>query len=268
MLSLGFVGLSLIACTSSMEAPLEGESPMSIVPGQGTPDPGHVHTAAAGCQPDYVACGATCAKTQDDSRHCGACDKGCAYEAGCEDGACKMGLGCLGTKVLCAGVCRQTSSDANHCGSCDNRCADAALCADSACIAGGGDGSRCDKPLFWNNEDHERVGFRMSAALSSLHTFVCGPLEAIPTRYFRFTATKEKTDIEVYSDKLDDYILEVFTDGKCAPSSSTACNDDGRAPDPQLQNLPTQVGKTYYIAVGLKNAATWSGRSVTMKIDH
>ncbi len=182
------------------------------------------------------------------------------------DGLCKMGAGCLGSKVLCGGVCRNVYSDADHCGSCDDRCADSALCTAGTCVSGGGDGSRCDRPLFWSVDDHENAGFRMSSALSSRHTFVCGPLAALPTRFFRFTASKRDTDVEVYSDKLDDYILEVFSDSGCSAAGSVGCNDDGRAPDPQLRNLPTQPGKTYWIAVGLKG--TWSGRSATLRIDH
>lgn len=260
--------LSLPGCTTAQDGPMDDDTTMSTDPAMAMFDRGQIHTPATGCLPDYVGCGAVCAHTGDDSRHCGGCDRGCALDAGCSDSHCLTGGGCLGGKVLCSGACRQTTSDANHCGSCGNRCADDALCADSACISGGGDGSRCARPLFWNNKEHERAGFRMGAALSTVHTFPCGPLAPIRTRYFRFTATKTKTDIEIYSDKVDDYIVEVFSGSDCAAASSMGCSDDDRTPDPQLQNVPTVPGQTYFVAVGLKNAPTWSGRSVTLKIDH
>ena len=54
----------------------------------------------------------------------------------------------------------------------------------------------------------------MSPALSTSHTFRCGPIEPIPTRWFRITLTKPSSLVEVRSHASgDDYLIEVHSAG-------------------------------------------------------
>ena len=214
-----------------------------------------------------MPCGDVCAHVEDDPRHCGGCDISCLTGSeGCVGGSCVEGAPCEG--VSCDGVCLDPAvyRNADHCGSCDNRCADDALCVAGVCVAGGGDGTTCGSPLFWDFAAEETAGFRMSPALSSEHTFQCGPLEPVRTRWFRLTATKDdETNIDVRSAGVDDYLLEVYSDVGCASEALLGCDDNADAPDPALEP-PTSEGATYWIAVGVK--PTWSGAPATLRGDH
>lgn len=230
-------------------------------------DQGSPHTPATGCRPGFVECGGICADQSNDGSHCGGCGNAC-FDQGAE-------LGCVGGEcvpsdcnygAICGDDCvTNRSSNADHCGSCFNQCASDALCAGGSCVDGGGDGSSCASPLFWNVDDDESVGFRFTPALTSQHVYSCGPLGALPTRWFRFTANDTETGVEVRADGADDFIIEGFDAATCAPAASIGCNDDDSGTNPQL-TLVTTPGATYFVAVGLKGS--WSGRSATFRADH
>jgi hypothetical protein len=234
--------------------------------GSGAIDPGSPHTPEGGCKAGFVECAGWCVDTSTDAAFCGDCETACIQQGNgltCEAGSCVPG-DCLGAQ--CGEECVENrSSNADHCGSCFNQCASDALCFDGGCVDGNGDGSSCASPLFWNVDDQERVGFRFTPALTTPHTFPCGPLDPLPTRWFRFTASKDQTVVEVRADGPDDFVLEAFDQVACGPSDSMACNDDDSGTDPQL-TLTTTVGGTYWVAVGLKGE--WSGKSSSIRADH
>ncbi|HEU4533059.1 MAG TPA: hypothetical protein VFS00_03040 [Polyangiaceae bacterium] len=232
----------------------------------GQPNAGSPHTPATGCLQGFVPCGDLCIDTDTDGANCGSCGQPCMGTSQlCQNGACvdvAPGSGCSGP--ICDGACiTNRNRNADHCGSCRNRCADDALCFDGACIDGGGDGSSCASPMFWDLVAEETVGFHFSPQLTSPHVFPCGPLEPIPARWFRFTATKSETNIRVLTKLADDYILEVFSDSSCAPATSLGCNDGG-ASGPELTAATNENG-TYFIAVGLKGG--WSGGAAEIRAD-
>jgi hypothetical protein len=229
-------------------------------------DGGSPHTPETGCQTGFVECAGWCVDTTNDAAFCGDCNTACINQGNgltCDAGACVPGA-CLGAQ--CGETCvTNRSSNADHCGSCFNQCASDALCFDGGCVDGNGDGTSCASPLFWNVDQQERVGFRFTPALTGDHVFPCGPLDALPTRWFRFTASKDQTVVEVRADGPDDFILEAFGAMACDAASSLGCNDDDSGTNPQL-TLQTTPGATYYVAVGLKG--TWSGMSASIRADH
>ena len=162
--------------------------------------------------------------------------------------------------------CNETVTNADHCGACDQPCAEAELCLETTCVSGGGDGTSCESALFWDAEAEEQVGFKMWPALSTTHTFSCGPSNAVATRWFRFLAPKEDTSVEVRA-TTDDYILEVFSAASCDTSSLFGCNDNQAAGDvlPKV-DIATVEGTAFYAAVGL--LGTWSGAPAQVRVDH
>ncbi|MEZ4444518.1 MAG: hypothetical protein R3B72_35920 [Polyangiaceae bacterium] len=243
-----------------------GETSSSTGAGGGV-DQGSPHTPATGCLEGFVECDGICADQSNDGSHCGECGNACFNQS--------AGLGCVGGEcvessctygAVCGDACvTNRSSNADHCGSCFNQCASDGLCAGGTCVDGGGDGSSCASPLFWNVDDDESVGFRFTPALTTEHLFTCGPLDPLPTRWFRFTANDTETGVEVRADGADDFIIEAFDAATCAPVASIGCNDDDAGANPQL-TLATAAGGTYFVAVGLKGS--WSGRSATFRADH
>ncbi len=268
-----FTALAIAACggdgAASSGAGGTGPGGTTTGAGAGIPDPGSPHTPATGCHDGFTACGDVCAHVVDDWRHCGQCDHTCQTGEGCVGGQCVVGQGCFeaGAVLQCGELCTSSYGDADHCGSCDNHCGDVELCVDTACAAGGGDGTSCASPLFWDVAAEETAGFRFSSALTVPHTFTCGPLEPVPTRWFRFTATKSNTRVEIRSDQTDDYILEVFSSAACDASALVGCNDNrsGSDTDPELP-ITTTEGATLYVAVGVIGA--WSGEPAQIHVDH
>lgn len=162
--------------------------------------------------------------------------------------------------------CTETMGNADHCGACDAPCAQSEICLDATCIAGGGDGTSCESPLFWDVEAEEQAGFKMWPMLSVEHTFSCGPDGPVPTRWFRFLAPKDETSVEVLK-TTDDFILEVFSAAACDESAFFGCNDNQAAGDvlPKV-DITTTEGTTFYVAVGI--LGTWSGSSAQLRVDH
>lgn len=242
--------------------------------GAGAVDEGDPHTPATGCDEGFVACGDVCASTDDDSRHCGGCDQDCsllgcgegALSCGCVAGSCVADQGCP-YGPTCDGACLDPSAynHVDHCGSCDNRCGDLALCISSRCVDTEGDGSSCERPAFWS-EDEERAGFRMTTGNTVPHEFTCGPLEAIATRWFRGTVADDELRVEVEGGPSDDYVLQVFSDAACDDASEVACAD-GEAGEQVLIDVEgVPPGTTYWVAVGLKGDP--AGAPATVKFDH
>ena len=62
------------------------------------------------CTAPKVACGASCADTQADPLHCGACGKACGDKEVCSAGKCTAG--CPSGTTNCSGACVNTGSDA------------------------------------------------------------------------------------------------------------------------------------------------------------
>jgi hypothetical protein len=162
--------------------------------------------------------------------------------------------------------CTETMGNADHCGACQQPCAETEVCLDATCVAGGGDGTSCASPVFWDVEAEEQAGFKMWPSLSTEHSFSCGPEGAVPTRWFRFVAPKDETSVEIQK-STDDFILEVFSAATCDASSFFGCNDNQAAGDvlPKVDVLTTE-GTTFYVAVGV--LGNWSGASAQLRVDH
>lgn len=251
----------------------------STGPGAGTGlasvDPGSPNNPDEGCLEGFTACGDVCADLTNDYRHCGGCDASCALAdtvevtTYCVEGACVPvpceEPGCYCTSATCDGECRTNLfRDADNCGGCDNQCAADELCADSRCFASGGRGTSCDDPLLLNPEDVEAVGFRWSEGLASDHVFVCGPLESVPTRWFRVTVQDDRLSLKLQTDAGDDYIVEVFDAATCDETASVACSDGETGDDVRL-GLDIDEGSTFWIAVGLKNES--SGEAAILDVE-
>jgi hypothetical protein len=265
------IGGCLLACSDTGAEAATGGGGDSSSPFLGSVDPGSPHTPATGCKDGYVACGEVCADVTNDARHCGGCDQACAstcsdLDCGCAGGMCIAGQGCP-FGPTCGGVCLEVSAYANadHCGGCDNRCGDVELCIESACVESEGDGTSCASPLFWN-VDAETAGFRMSPAVTSPHTFTCGPLDSVPTRWFRVTAQNDGAEIEVSGHPADDFVIEIFSDAACDDGARLGCGDAPVGEEDSLDIDAISEGKTYWVAVGIKG--TWSGTPAMFHIDH
>lgn len=242
--------------------------------GAGDLDPGDPHTPASGCDEGFVACGDLCVHVEDDGRHCGGCDLPCSQattcdgfveSCGCLAGACVADAGCDGGPT-CDGVCVSygTRTNVDNCGSCGNRCGDLELCVENACLAQQGDGSSCESPLLWSDGE-ETAGFRMSPATTVPHTFRCGPLDAIPTRWFRVTTEQDDLRLELNGGSTDDYVLEVFDDDACGEADHAGCADGEVGGEVELEIEGVPPGTTYWVAVGL--AGEWSGEPARLRID-
>lgn len=226
---------------------------------------GSLHTPESGCKDGYLACGDVCSHVEDDSRHCGSCEGRCIdANQGCVEGRCVANQGCSYGKYTCGGECVD-APNAYHCGSCDNRCGAGALCVEGACLAQERDGTSCAAPLLWDVEDSEKAAFRMDTRTAP-HTFECGPLAPIPTRWFRFTAPKNGSSVEVRGATGTDFVLELFSASSCDAPVRMACNDNADGLDPELDGDSVEKGKTYYVAVGLKSGP--ADASATLRIDH
>jgi hypothetical protein len=199
---------------------------------------------------------------------------GCGDDEPADDASTTAGAGASGSasgassqsSAASGSPCTETTGNADHCGACNQPCADIEVCLDATCVPGGGDGTSCESPVFWDVEAEEQAGFKMWPALSTEHTFSCGPASGVATRWFRFLAPKDETSVEVQK-TTDDYILEVFAAASCDASSFLGCNDNQAAGDvlPKL-DVDTTEGTTIYVAVGV--LGTWSGVSAQLRVDH
>lgn len=226
------------------------------------------HTPAAGCRAGFVACGASkpavCAHVEDDYTHCGNCETMCSGGS-CVDGKCVASSQACAFGAVCGAACiKNRGANAEHCGSCFNRCGDAALCVGGECVAGGGDGSSCASPLFWDPYDQERAGFRTTFSPGTTFVHPCGPLTAIPTKWFRFTGTKANTNVSVDGTvDTDAFVVTVFSSSACNEPVVVGCSADKVEPS---VDVPNANGKTFFVAVGAVSVT--AANSASIRVDH
>lgn len=233
--------------------------------------PGSPHTPATGCKPGFLACSDVCADTKTDPRHCGGCGHDCRNVDGggpgygCVDGACVDGGGCS-IGISCGGSCVDAREAIDDCGSCQNVCADTQVCHEGACTNTKGSGKSCASPTVLPSDDGS---FQVrTGTFTAMHLFSCGPLEPVPTRWFRWTARKsdETTKLRVeVALPTENYVVEVFSAESCDASVRLACNDEASATDLRPETMFAAVaGKTYFFALG-RIAST--GPTVALHID-
>jgi hypothetical protein len=221
------------------------------------------HTPATGCRAGFTACANVCADTKTDTRHCGACGALCPSDASCVDGKCTTGGTCNFGRIVCEGACVQELSSADHCGSCFNRCGEGHYCVKGACQNGQGTGASCASPVVLPPDD-DRLGMYFGGT-SGLHKFPCGPLQAIPTRWLRWTARKSDPTTELKMRDVpagDQYVLEVFTSEACDVPSSVGCNaSTDKFPEVTFNGV---AGRTYWFAIGI---AAGGARPAVLNLD-
>jgi hypothetical protein len=175
---------------------------------------------------------------------------GGGFGYGCVDGACVNGGGCP-VGIACGGTCVTPGSSLDDCGSCQNACADSQVCYKGSCRDGQGTGASCASPFVVPPDDDDFES--RTAAFTGMHTFSCGPLAPVPTRFFRWTAPHaDKIDLKVrIALPTDNYVLEVFSAASCDAAARLACNDDKTADDlrPEV-TFQAEGGKTYFVALG------------------
>ncbi len=246
---------------------------VSVLPDGGTSLPAvgsgaSSHTPQSGCREGFASCTSrapgVCAHVQDDYEHCGACDRRC-QEGSCIAGKCEADSGVCRFGALCGPDCiAGRHKHVDHCGSCFNRCAGNSVCVGGECVTGQGDGSSCASPLIWDVEAEEHAGFRLDFAPGSTFVHPCGPLTAIPTKWFRFTSPKSGTNVSVDSTIASDrFVMTVFSSAACDESVVVACSNDKVEPS---VDLPNSQGKTYFVAVGAVSV-TQSG-AASVRVDH
>ena len=229
-----------------------------------------VHQPDAGCQQGFAACGAFCVDVSSDSRSCGACGRSCSdpdgggFGYGCATGTCSLdGGGCANGTISCgSAACVDPRQDVDHCGSCFNRCSDRQVCVRGVCTAGQGEGTSCQSPLVLPTEG--LYSFRFPSSLSGEHVFPCGPLTALPTRWFRFTASTTGNMTAEVTDSPDHYVVEVFSAATCDAPASAGCHDDA-AGGAGYVTFAATAGRTYFVAVGL--VGSWSGALPVLKLN-
>lgn len=249
--------------------PLPGSD--GSVPGTGSVDGsggGGSHTPATGCREGFTACTATapgvCAHLDDDFDHCGTCGTPC-QGGSCVAGACAPTSQVCPFGAMCGGECiRDRHKNVDQCGSCFNRCASGSLCLGGACVAPEGNGSSCASPLLWDVEAEENAGFRLDFDVQSTFVHPCGPLSPIPTKWFRFTAPKDSTNVSVRpSVSTDKLVITLFSSSACNSGVVVGCS--AKTPAPFL-DVPGTEGTTYFVGVGAVSVT--AGTAASMKVDH
>ncbi len=124
------------------------------------------------CPPDG------CVDTTSNPAHCGGCDRLCAADEECIDGACACPRG----RQRCGNDCVDTTSDPNHCGGCNSICAVGEECVDSGCVSACG--PRCTDPNRPDCCDGQCVNTRY-------HPHHCGRCNHRCERYEFCTSTGE-----------------------------------------------------------------------------
>lgn len=129
-----------------------------------------------------------------------------------------------------------------------------------------GEGVGCERPVLVPGGN---VTFDVGTApFEASHVYSCGPLTAVPTRWFRWTADKDG-DFEVSlrtAPETDDYIVEVFSSRSCDEPSMLSCSDDASPTDRRPDGtFAATTGKTYFIALGKIDAP--SGIAPGLRLD-
>lgn len=86
-------------------------------------------TCRADCPSPFIRCGEICVQPNDDTKHCGKCDKACSLGSLCQGGACVCPMG----RKTCDGECVDTTQDNKHCGKCGKACAQNQICESGLC---------------------------------------------------------------------------------------------------------------------------------------
>lgn len=246
---------SATQATTDGAAGAEGGAALSE--GEVAPSP---HDPKSGCRSGFEACGEHCANLASDSRYCGDCSTRCTFAPdggaplACVDSACvplTASEGCQSWE--CDGKCAKRG-DIENCGSCYNRCGDRQLCYKAACADAKGDGKSCATALIIPDDDD--FVFRYPSSLTSNHVFQCSGPNAVPTRWFKWTADgTQKLKVKINSpEDSDDYVVAAYSSADCDDAVLIGCNDtDNGGTLPELQ-VPVTTGKTYWIAVGRVSA--------------
>lgn len=255
--------LLLAAIVASSAACSSGSPSSDGGAGGGGGSGGTVHKPDAGCQTGYSSCGLVCARVTDDSSHCGTCSNRCP-SGSCVDGGCDADSGvCSLGGAVCGSQCvRDRPSNVKHCGSCFNQCASLELCADGDCTAPGGDGASCASPLLLDS-DVERSGFFVAGTGDGTFTHTCGPLQAVPTKWFRFTSTKTSPEVSLKAaGSGDQLVLSVFSASACDAAVLVGCSDDSSEP---TVVVPNALNQTYFVGVGTRSAS--AGAAASVRVD-
>lgn len=211
------------------------------------------------CSRGLVACEGACVDLAGDEAHCGACD------AACPDGQACRGRTCVDATMACETYadcgearCESTSISIDHCGGCGEACDDDAWCASGACVPRQGDGTSCESPFVIVGDDTMQFWFEGDGR----HLFTCGPFDARPAMFFRWTATNDDdVVVQIAGAPTDDLVIEVFTGSACDESVALACNDTSAGGDllaeAEFAGVP---GKTYFVAIGSGSEVPPPGR--------
>jgi hypothetical protein len=228
------------------------------------------HTPATGCRAGFVTCAATpsspavCAHLEDDYAHCGDCATSCSGGS-CVGGSCVPASMACPYGAMCGGTCvNDRYRNVDHCGSCFDRCGDAQLCVGGVCATGDGDGTSCASPLRWDVDAEENAGFRAGSPTGATHVFPCGPLAAIPTKWFRFTSQKDDTNVSVDTKNPSNALaLAVYSSSACDGTVLVGCSTNDTEP---TVDVPNAKGKTFFVAVGYVSVS--APVAATLRVDH
>lgn len=144
---LGVTAASVVVCVVAVLQPACGfDAAGSAAPAAqasdsaGAPDSGSGADASrpgldmpAVCPADHAMCGANCVDLKSDPANCSQCGKGCAFNEGCNNGACF--LLCAPGTTACGGKCVDLTSDLANCGKCDAPCATLLVCSSGVCTS-------------------------------------------------------------------------------------------------------------------------------------
>ncbi len=133
------------------------------------------------------------------------------------------------------------------------------MCVGGECASAQGSGGSCASPFVWDLASGDHAGFRLSFAPT---TFVhpCGPLTAVPTKWFRFTSPRSDTTVSVKPDVLgDQLVLTVFSSSACDETVVVGCSNDKKEPKVAI---PNAQNKTFFVAVGAVSATAGAGADI------
>lgn len=137
------------------------------------------------------------------------------------------------------------------------------MCIGGDCASAQGSGASCASPFVWDLEQGDHSGFRLSFAPTTTLVHPCGPLTAVPTKWFRFTSPKSSTSVAINPDVTgDQVVLTVFSSSACDGSVVVGCSNDTNAPK---VDVPNAQGKTFYVAVGAVSVT--AGAGADMRVD-
>jgi len=106
-------------------------------------------------------------------------------------------------------------------------------------------------------------GVRTTFAATTAHVFPCGPLDAIPTKWFRFTVNKSNASVELDAPAAEGaLVLAVYSSSACGEASLVGCSFDKNRPSVDVTD---STGKTFFAAVGA--ASPVASSAATLRAD-